>query len=207
MTRLSEATAQKLASYLERRIVLPEVAALPTVAITENGYETADPADFRDQLFDRLLTFKEFYSAQSYGGRIETLLFKALGIEKTPSKEGRGDGHHPVLGTLECKVSIADKGGWSIQQIRSWHNLDHYVLLLCDISAAPKLHLLVVPAAALKEVVAKMGKASHGTKEENEGAAEVEMGLRFGTHKNNALVTECLADLLRHEVLVERPVQ
>jgi hypothetical protein len=155
---LSEANAQLRAEYFSRPM-RPSLPMLPN----QSGFNRLSDADYQI-LFQIGMQSHIHYSSQEYGFACQKMLIQSYGMTPNKSSDDCGDAFHPKYGNIEIKVSICNNGRWSLQQIRPWQNIDHYLVFLCDVGTPdidPFVGLYFIPANVLTDYAAMYGSRSH----------------------------------------------
>jgi hypothetical protein len=133
---------------------------------------------------------KSMGSSQSYGPRIEDWISRTVkGLSKVPSREGRGDFWHPLLGDVEGKVSITYEPAYNVQQVRAARNIPWYNLLFYS---PGHLFFGFVPEGVIKQHV---GGPSHGTKTSAKENKDPEFSLKTPAILRNGTFNTVLAAL------------
>lgn len=157
------------------------------------------PDDVARYFANHALSSKISRTAQQYGPYYANQFIKLFGMKKVPIKDNSGDAYHDTKGFVEIKVSISDNGTFSIQQIRTYQNIDNYLIFLCGAHPATNelfTSLMLVPANIVHSYAATYGRSSHKTHDKILKKENREMGLGIpvpsSTNGTNHILTEFL---------------
>jgi hypothetical protein len=116
-----------------------------------------------EDLLERCIIYKSFYSSNTYSLRLENDLKNIFNLKNKLDKTS-GDATTTSGKTVEIKVSLGNLD-FNFVQIRPNHKVDYYILLIYDISVDEigKIHFLFFKSHELYNLIPKFGEYSHGT--------------------------------------------
>jgi hypothetical protein len=109
---------------------------------------------------------KALLTSHTYGKLLEREICNAIGIGLRED-DGPGDAVTSSGETVEVKVSLSDPcGRMNLVQLRPHEKIDHYVLLMYDMSADElgSCHTVLLKGSEMDELVWRYGCYAHGSK-------------------------------------------
>jgi hypothetical protein len=109
---------------------------------------------------------KALLTSHTYGKLLEREICNAIGIGLRED-DGPGDAVTSSGETVEVKVSLSDPyGRMNLVQLRPHEKIDHYVLLMYDMSADElgACHTMLLKGSEMDELVSRYGCYAHGSK-------------------------------------------
>jgi hypothetical protein len=150
----------------------------------EYGKESLDDIEVGKDFFIAVA----FLNAQAKSSKIEHFIRKKLQHNAVSSKEGRGDGEKDGK-YYEYKISTTNKNRQiNAIQIRSWQDVDYYLLGYIDELNFAESRLYCIPMEDMVDLCKKYGRATHGTENINETNKHVEMSVRIKMKTDNDLL-------------------
>ncbi len=133
----------------------------------------------KEKCFLRKLALCKLYlSSQKYGPLLENEIRTIFHLTR-PLNAISGDGLTSTGLQIEIKVSFVNKGRFNLVQLRPFHRIDYYIIMLYDYTKGEQgeYYWLLIPGGDINDIICEYGNYAHGSITSNGPITRERIGL------------------------------